>query len=863
MTTAAMGGPLARAAEPQASEAFEVLTARAQKKFGAIPGLILARHILEVTPGADWPVKREALEALIRRYASGARDALRIVSRPERGAIFGVYTTAKGRQSARPYRTVLERLEPIRASCNCPDFLKGSLGLCKHVLAVIENLARGKRRWQSALLASERTPVDFLQGLRWDPIRPLDGSADALDRVTLDKKPAFKDAPPSRPELRLQRIRELQVLLKSQRKEARNRGRAPDPALEALLELEAKRLTRSATGSVAPAEIRSALRTLKQKLYPYQREGVGRFLASTRLLLADDMGLGKTAQAIACCHVLWTARKVRKGLLIIPAALKPQWLREWQSFTDAPAAIVDGAQGERERVFRATTSGFLIINYEQLIRDFDTVRAWNADLIVLDEAQRMKNWATKTALYVKALDPPYRLVLTGTPMENRIDELASIMDWVDDFALEPKWRLAPWHTKTTDGRHEVIGVRNLDTLRARLAPSMLRRLRQEVLSQLPSRTDTRVPVEMTAEQLEEHSALDMPIATLVSVASRRPLTQPEFLRLMQLLTQQRIIANGLAQHRFQELWPEISRIDRPSESTLRGLATPKLLELRELLSQVVGQQGRKVVVFSQWLRMLKLSHWAVREILDGVGARAVFFTGEESTKRRTQNIVDFHDDPRASVFFASDAGGVGLNLQRAANCLINLDLPWNPAVLEQRIGRIYRLGQKLPIDVFNLVSEPSIEARIFGIVASKKAFFSGLFDGTTNEVAFDGASGFVSRIEKLIDPPVGPATAAPELASGEDSVDGNFDVEGREDAEPAEPHSDAQGTAEPVIASTPLPVPSPSLPSSDTVHSLFAKLAIEPTPSGGIRIEAPPEAASTLAAIFEGFAKLLQGTSRN
>ena len=118
---------------------------------------------------------------------------------------------------------------------------------------------------------------------------------------------------------------------------------------------------------------------------------------------------------------------------------------------------------------------------------------WDPDLVVLDEAQRIKNWATKTALSVKGLTPPYRLVLTGTPMENRIEELASIVEWVDDMALEPKWRLAPLHAIRADGRREIVGVRHLDTIRDRLRHCMVRRVRQDVLDQLPPRTDTRVP----------------------------------------------------------------------------------------------------------------------------------------------------------------------------------------------------------------------------------------------------------------------------------------------------------------------------------------------------------------------------------
>src|SRR5260221_2561822 len=115
-------------------------------------------------------------------------------------------------------------------------------------------------------------------------------------------------------------------------------------------------------------------------------------------------------------------------------------------------------------------------------------------------------------------------------------------------------------------------------------------------------------------------------------------------------------------------------------------------------------------------------------------------------------MVEFHDDPKTSVMLLSDAGGVGLNLQRAANACINLELPWNPAVLEQRIGRIYRLGQRSPIDVYNLVNEQGIEARISAIVGAKQALFTSVFDGESDEVRFDACASFLSRVESIVEP---------------------------------------------------------------------------------------------------------------
>jgi SNF2 family DNA or RNA helicase len=638
------------------------------------------------------------------------------------------------------------------------------------------------------------------------------------------------------------------------------------------------------------------VKSIKRKLYPYQREGVERFLQTRHLLLADDMGLGKTTQAVAACHALFRAGAVRRGLLLVPASLKSQWIREWQATSDVPVQPVDGRPEERSRLYKNTRSGFLVMNYEQLLRDLPAVHRYAPDIVVLDEAQRIKNWATKSSVYVKTLSPEWRLVLTGTPMENRLEELASILDWVDDVALTPKWRLVPWHTTFEgDGGRGRSGARNLDTLRARLAPCTLRRIRRDVLAQLPPRTDTRVPVEMTEQQRAEHDELIQPIGELVHRAHRRPLTQAEFLKLMQMLTIQRIISNGLAQLRFDEMWPTLSR-RAPDDSLLEAALSPKLFELRRLTEELVVRQNRKVVVFSQWRNMLRLGEWAMRDVLGESGRRAVFFTGAESQQQRTRSVLDLHDDPDVSVMFLTDAGGVGLNLQRAASACINLESPWNPAVLEQRIGRIYRLGQEQPIDVYNLVTEYGIESRIAILVASKKALFSGLFDGTSDEIRFDTAAGFLQDVERLVDPVEVPEFGQDDSAEAADStaVDqallgigasggtpaggdaGPLALEGAVDASKALP---PPGGAEPLdqaaSASVSAPgvlngestgsavAPPPDAPAAAReagVGALLGCVRMSRTSEGGVRLEAPPEAADELIRLFEGMAALFRSS---
>jgi SNF2-related domain/Helicase conserved C-terminal domain len=915
-------------------EARAVLVEVSRGRFGDVPSELVVDHVLRCTGGADFAVREAAIEALQRRWGFARRDGLVVATKPETSSL-GAYTTARstdlptpGRKrskkqapsEARPYTTVLSRLEPLGASCDCPDFLRGSLGVCKHVLVVLQHVFESARRLESARKEGARaasTPL-LRPVLDWDPELALEGELDRLTGLRLEVPRSsdgraltlgagnptaeehwarVKRAFPSRtmiesvrrdPERRRNVLASLQALVAPLEAGARTKGASSAPLLDAspaaraLVAEELERTERALGFVEAVPRALTALRTLKRRLYPYQKEGVERFLSAGRLLLADDMGLGKTTQAIASCHALYESGRVVRGVVIVPASLKAQWLREWAETTAVPAFVVDGTPEERVRQYRGLSAGFLILNYEQLLRDAEHIQALRPDIVVLDEAQRIKNYATKSAVYVKSLSPPYRLVLTGTPMENRLEELASILDWVDDVALSPKWRLVPWYTLNEgDGAGGKTGARNLDTLRTRLAPCAVRRVRKEVLAQLPPRTDTRVPVEMTPQQLVEHDELVAPIARLVQTSKRRPLAQAEFLKLMQLLTQQRIIANGLGQLRFEELWPTYSRA-RPDPTLLEGLFAPKLAELRRLLADLVVAQGRKVVVFSQWRRMLRLAEWSVRDVLGDNGFSTVFFTGAEKQSQRTKSVVDFHDDPRVAVMFLSDAGGVGLNLQKAASACINLELPWNPAVLEQRIGRIYRLGQKRPIDVYNLVAERSIEGRIAGLLGAKQALFSGLFDGTSDEVRFDTAASFMSRIERMVEP----ESSAGALSSrGEGAERDELEVA---DPDAASAHAEMAGSAAEVARSDAAladelpaaPVVSPAvdaeaaaisqrLPSvleddrapRDPVASLFDVVRVERTSSGGVRIEAPPEAASSLLALFEGMAKLLAGAS--
>jgi len=235
----------------------------------------------------------------------------------------------------------------------------------------------------------------------------------------------------------------------------------------------------------------SLLALLKAPLYSYQAEGALFAVTAGRALIGDDMGLGKTIQAISACALLHRLGKAQRVLVVTPASLKTEWEEQIRRFTTLDYRLVFGDRVHRLQAYRAEAGVpfFTLVNYEQMVPDALDVNArLRPDVVVLDEAQRIKNWSTKTAQAVKRLQSRYAFVLTGTPIENRIDELHSLMDFLNPAVLGPLFRFNRDFYEL-DERGRPIGYRNLDVLHQRIKPFMLRRLKLEVETELPKRTD--------------------------------------------------------------------------------------------------------------------------------------------------------------------------------------------------------------------------------------------------------------------------------------------------------------------------------------------------------------------------------------
>ncbi|MGH8472905.1 MAG: DEAD/DEAH box helicase, partial [Gammaproteobacteria bacterium] len=418
---------------------------------------------------------------------------------------------------------------------------------------------------------------------------------------------------------------------------------------------------------------------LRAPLYPYQQEGMLHLAFSGRALLADEMGLGKTIQAIAACELLRRLRGIERVLVVAPASLKAEWEEQIAKFTALPALVIQGPRALRLKQYRQA-SFFYLLNYEQVRpdrREINEVLA--ADVIVLDEAQRIKNWQTRTAEAVKRLTSRYAFVLTGTPVENRIDEIYSIVQFLDPSIFGPLFQFNR-DFYALDERGRPVGYKNLDELHRRLRPLMLRRRKDEVEDQLPGRTVNTYFVAMAPEQATRYEEYETRVARLMAQAKRRPLLREEMEKLQKWLACMRMLCDT----------PYI--LDRDCR------VAPKIDELKNVLDELLEGGDPKLIVFSEWERMLEL----VRVICEERDLSYAWHTGSVPQEKRRKEIRRFKDDPGCRLFLSTDAGSVGHNLQ-AANVVINLDLPWNPAKLEQRIARAWRKHQKRQVQVINLV----------------------------------------------------------------------------------------------------------------------------------------------------------------
>ncbi|MCK5648072.1 MAG: DEAD/DEAH box helicase [Gammaproteobacteria bacterium] len=640
--------------------------------------------------------------------------------------IFGDYLVSSADDSRSGFQYTVEYRDKQQRinTCSCPDYQVNGLATCKHIERVSRFLLRKKtpqkRTCTELFLNRDRCSASnepVIEVLWADNLR-------ANSKIKKVLMPYFStDNTLLVPTLDAYRTLEKHVYQASLRSDQIKLSAHIIPWLE----YKEQRTQASIKRSVYLNDVNEGKRVrhiVNHPLYDYQTEGMLHLAFKGRAILADEMGLGKTVQAIAACELLRQLNGIERVLVVSPVSLKTEWEEQINKFTHLPNLIVQGNRAERLKSYQKP-SFFYLCNYEQLLYDADDIQnALMPDVIILDEAQRIKNWQTKTAQVVKRLKSPKLFVLTGTPLENRIDEIYSIAQVVDPHLLGPLFRFNRDFYQL-DEKGKPTGYKNLDKLHHRLLPILLRRRKHDVEDELPDRINNTYFVSMHKEQFLRYDEYKTKLARLVHKARTRPLSPDEYKRMQMYLACMRMLC------------------DTPYILDQTCRISPKLDELKNILPEQLEDPENKIIIFSEWTKMLDL----IREYLDSQGVEYAWHTGQVPQKKRRGEINRFKNDPNCRLFLSSDAGATGLNLQ-VANIVINVDLPWNPAKLEQRIARAWRKHQKRQVNVINLVCEDSIEHRIMSILAQKSALAKGVIDGD-GEPDMDLPSGRKVMIERL------------------------------------------------------------------------------------------------------------------
>ncbi len=412
--------------------------------------------------------------------------------------------------------------------------------------------------------------------------------------------------------------------------------------------------------------------------YDYQLRGIAFLMPRDAALLADEMGLGKTAQVLIALRLLFHAGLIRNALVVCPKPLVLNWTRELRLWAaDVPFEVITGDTETRRAIWHVSNCPLKLVNYELLTRDAAEVSDEKVcfDVVVLDEAQRIKNRDAKAAQVVRSLHRRRSWAMTGTPIENRTDDLVNIFAFVDPDRIPPETPARQLPALTSD--------------------CILRRTKEEVAGDMPPRIVRDTEVELTPAQRIAYDRAEKDGVIHLNALGRTITVQHVFELVMRL----KQICN------FDPLTKQSAKLER------------LLADMTE-----VAESGRKAIVFSQWVEPLEFLAAALREF------GPLLYHGQVPHKQR-QGILDrFQNDPAKHVLLMSyGTGSVGLNLQ-FANYVFLFDRWWNPAVEDQAINRAHRLGQKSPVFVTRFLSQGTIEGRIHEVLEKKRQLFNELIE---------------------------------------------------------------------------------------------------------------------------------------
>ena len=535
--------------------------------------------------------------------------------------------------------------------CSCWDFKTSRLGTCKHIETVKKWLATRKEFHVHRTVPPYTSVYLSYKVERCVKLRIGSDNKEEFEQLA-------KEYFDSNCVLKADAFPKFGVFL-TKAKKINDTFRCYKDAADFILD---KREKESRKKLVATYDDKKLDSLLKVSLYPYQREGI-RFAAKAgKAIIADEMGLGKTIQAIGTAELLRKEGLIESVLILCPTSLKYQWQSEIRKFTNAEVFVIEGTHLKRKEAYYRSEP-YKIISYNSACNDIKILGKLQTDMLIMDEVQRLKNWNTQISRAARKIESDYSVVLSGTPLENKLDELYSIVEFVDNFRLAPYYSFKEKHI-LTDETGKVLGYKGLNEIGRQLSDILIRRRKKDVKLQMPERIDKNLFVPMTKEQMEMHSEWQNIVRMLVMKWKKHHyLSEKDRKKLLLHLSQMRMVCDS------SYILDQKTRYDT------------KVDECINIIYDIVCEEGEKVVVFSQWERMTRL----IARELKRKGIDFEYLYGGVPSEKRKNLVDNFMNNQESRVFLSTDAGSTGLNLQAAAT-IINIDLPWNPAVLEQRIA---------------------------------------------------------------------------------------------------------------------------------------------------------------------------------
>ncbi len=441
------------------------------------------------------------------------------------------------------------------------------------------------------------------------------------------------------------------------------------------------------------------------KLRSYQKEGVSwlsnLYEANLGALLADEMGLGKTLEVISFLSV----KDINDAIIVVPKALLYNWEHEFSKFDSAKEVVViDGTKEQREEKIKKSKNKIILTSYNSIINDYKSYENKNFGCVIIDEAQYIKNSQTKTARCVKMLKGNFYIALTGTPIENNLLELWSIFDFILPGYLSD--------LNSFNKKYKVKDeVSNLELLKKGLAPFILRRLKSNVLKQLPDKIENNLYCDLEEKQKQIYFEYVNKVQDDIESYIKKGNYKSKSIEILSSITRLRQIA-----------------IDPGLYTEKYDMVSGKIQVFDELIEEITSS-NEKVLVFSQYTVLLK----KLAKNLDDKEINYYYLDGETRPKQRLMDVERFNKNKVPVYLISLKAGGVGLNLTSASNVII-MDPWWNPAVENQAIDRSHRMGQKNKVQVFRIISKGTIEEKILNLKEDKEKLISSVLENDSEDI---------------------------------------------------------------------------------------------------------------------------------